>query len=96
MTVKSSISLTDEQHALAKALVDSGRYSSVSAVIQQSIEQLRQRLGVEDLEHRALNEILSRHRSGEFVGAEEMDKRLNRRLAGKRRTHGDRRRKHRS
>ncbi len=88
MTVKSSISLTDEQHAFARALVDTGRYASVSAVIQQGIEQLRQRLEVEDLERRALYELLSRRRSGEFVGAEEMDERLSRMLADKRRTHG--------
>ena len=88
MTVKSSISLTDEQHAFARALVAAGRYASVSAVIQQGIEQLRQRLEVEDLERRALYEILSRRRSGEFVGAEEMDERLTRMLADKRRAHG--------
>ena len=32
--VKHSITLTDEQHAFAKTLVDAGRYASVSAVIQ--------------------------------------------------------------
>ena len=52
------------------------------------IEQLRQRLEVEDLERRALYEILSRRCSGEFVGAEEMDERLSRMLADKRRVHG--------
>ena len=88
MTVKSSISLTDDQHAFARALVDTGRYASVSAIIQQSIEQLRLRLEVEDLERRALYEVLSRRRSGEFIGAEEMDERLSRMLAEKRRTHG--------
>ena len=88
MTVKSSISLTDEQHAFARALVDTGRYASFSAVIQQSIEHLRRRLDVEDLERRALYEILSRRRSGEFVGAEEMDERLSKMLADKRRIHG--------
>ncbi len=88
LTVKSSISLTDEHHAFVKALVDSGRYSSVSAIIQQSIEQLRQRLEVEDLERRALYEVLARRRSVEFVGAEEMDERLTRMLADKRRAHG--------
>ena len=88
MTVKISISLTDEQHAFAKALVDTGRYTSVSAVIQQGIEQLRHRLEVEDLEREALYEVLSRRRSGDFVGAEKMDGRLSRMLAEKRRTHG--------
>ena len=62
MTVKSSISITDEHHAFAKALVDTGRYASVSAVFQQGINLLRQRLDVEDLERRALYEVLSRRR----------------------------------
>ena len=88
MTVKSSISITDEHHAFAKALVDTGRFASVSAVFQQGINLLRQRLDVEDLERRALYEVLSRRRAGEFVGAEEMDNRLSRMLAEKRRAHG--------
>ena len=88
MTVKSSISLTDEQHAFAKALVDAGRYASVSAVIQQGIHLLRQHLDIEDLGCRALYEVLSRRRSGDFVAGEEMDERLKRMLADKRRAHG--------
>ena len=88
MTVKSSISLTDGQHAFAKALVDTGRYASVSAVLQQGINLLRQRLDVEDLERRALYEVLSRRRAGEFVGVEEMDDRLTMMIADKHRVHG--------
>lgn len=88
MTVKFSIVLTDEQHAFAKELVDTGRYPSVSAVVQQGIEQLRHRLEAEDLERSGLYEILSGRRAGEFVGAEEMDERLRKMLVGKRRTHG--------
>ena len=64
--------------------MDAGRYASVSAVIQQGIEDLRQRCAVADLDPRALYEILSRRRTGEFVGAEEMDERLKRMLAGNR------------
>ena len=88
MTVKSSVSLTEEQHAFAKALVEAGRYGSVSAVIQQGLDLLRRRFDVEDLERRALHEVMSRRRAGRFVGAEEMDDRLSRIIAGKRRDHG--------
>ena len=38
-----SRSLTDEQHAFATALVEAGRYSSLSAVLQQGVDLLRQR-----------------------------------------------------
>lgn len=88
MTVKSSVSLTEEQHAFAKALVEAGRYGSVSAVIQQGLDLLRRRFDAEDLERRALHEVMSRRRAGRFIEAEEMDDRLSRIIAGKRRDHG--------
>ena len=87
MTVKSSVSLTDEQHAFAKTLVDTGRYSSVSAVVQRGIDLLWRSLELDDLERRALQESLSRRQAGEFVAAEEMDDRLSRMIADKRRAH---------
>ena len=88
MTVKSSISLTDEQHAFARALVEAGRYASLSAVLQQGVDLLRQRMDAEALESEALRELLSRRRKGEFVSADRMDARLDRMIADKRRAHG--------
>lgn len=88
VTVKSSISLTDQQHAFARALVDAGRFASLSAVLQQGVDLLRQRLDAEELETAALRELLSRRRKGEVVGAEEMDARLAGMIADKRRAHG--------
>ena len=37
VVIKSSVSLREDQHAFAKALVDAGRFSSVSAVLQQGL-----------------------------------------------------------
>ena len=88
MTVKSSISLTDEQHAFARALVEGGRYASLSAVLQQGVDLLRQRMDAEELEHAALRELLSRRRNGGFVDAKRMDTRLTGMIAAKRRAHG--------
>ena len=88
MTVKSSISLTDAQHAFAKALVEAGRYASLSAVLQQGVDLLRQRMDAEELGTAALRELLSRRREGGFVSAERMDTRLARMIAEKRRAHG--------
>ena len=88
VAVKSSISLTDEQHAFARALVEAGRYSSVSAVLQQGVELLRRRVDAEELETAALRELLSRRRDGEVVSAERMDTLLGSMIAGKRRAHG--------
>ena len=88
MTIKSSVSLTDQQHAFARTLVDAGRYSSVSAVLQQGLDLLRQRLEAEELERTALRKVLARRREGEFVTAERMDRRLADVIAAKRRAHG--------
>ena len=88
MTVKSSISLTDEQHAFARALVEAGRYASLSAVLQQGVDLLRQRMDTEEAETAALRALLLRRREGEFVDAEEMDARLETMIANKRRAHG--------
>ena len=83
MAVKSSISLTDEQYAFARELVEAGRYASVSAVLQQGVDLLRQRLDAQELEHVAMRELLSRRRQGEYVSAQAMDTRLARMIAQK-------------
>jgi antitoxin ParD1/3/4 len=88
MTVKSSISLTDEQHDFARSLVASGRYSSLSAVLQQGVELLRQRMTAEEAEVEALRELLLRRRAGPFISAAEMDERLEQMIEAKRRAHG--------
>ena len=88
MTVKSSISLTDEQHAFARALVEAGRYASLSAVLQQGVDLLRQRMATEELETVALRTLLSRRREAEFISEEEADARLAAMIAERRRAHG--------
>lgn len=88
MTVKSSISLTDEQHAFARTLVDEGRFASLSAVLQQGVDLLRQRMYAEEAETAALRELLSRRRKGRFVSDQDMDKRLEAMITEKRREHG--------
>ena len=88
MAVKSSISLTDEQHAFARSLVEAGPYASLSAVLQQGVALLRQRLDAQELEHAAMRELLSLRRQGDFVSAQAMDTRLARMIADKRRAHG--------
>ena len=87
MTVKSSISLADEQHAFAKTLVDAGRFPSMSAVMQQGVELLRQQMEAEALERAALAEVLQQRRAGKFVSASVMDERIAAMLARKRQAH---------
>ena len=88
VTVKSSVSLTDRQHAFAKSLVQDRRYASVSAVLQQGIEMLRHRLEREDAEQEALLLLLARRRQGDFVESDAMGRRVREMAARKRRDHG--------
>ena len=87
MTVKSSISLTDDQHAFAKELVEAGRYSSVSAVLQQGIDLLRQRMQDDNLQRVALKAVLEQRAAGAFVSGAQMDKTIARMITEKRRAH---------
>jgi antitoxin ParD1/3/4 len=87
MTVKSSISLTDEQHAFARTLVEAGRFPSVSAVLQQGVDLLRRHMEDEEMERAALAEVMAQRRSGAFISGDEMDIRLLRMLNKKRQTH---------
>ncbi|MCY3821252.1 MAG: type II toxin-antitoxin system ParD family antitoxin [Gammaproteobacteria bacterium] len=86
MTVKSSVSLTDEQHAFARDLVMAGRYSSVSAVLQRGIDMLRNRLESEETETEALKILLSERREGDFITGAQMDGRISEIVERKRRT----------
>lgn len=87
MSVKSSVTLADEQHTFAK-IVSAGRDSSASAVVQPGINLFRRNSELDDLERRALHKALSRRQNGEFVSAQEMDDRLISMIADKRSAHG--------
>lgn len=76
MTVKSSISLSDEHHAFARAQVQDGRFASVSAVVQHGLDLLRQKAEDERLERAALKALLAERLAGPFVTADEMRRRV--------------------
>ena len=87
MTVECLISLTDDQHSFIKMLVESGRFPSVSAAVQQGIELLQQKVEDEALERAALGAILGNRRSGPFLSRARMDSALSKMIAKKRRAH---------
>ena len=76
MTVKPTVSLTDHAHAYARSLVDSGRFASLSAVIQHGIGLVER----EEQEHRArldaIRADLDRRAAEPSITTEEMDARL--------------------
>ncbi len=76
MSVKSSISLTEQQDAFARNLVEQGRFSSVSAVIQSGLDLLRQRTEAQEAETAALKSLLADRQKGHFVSAQDMQARV--------------------
>ncbi|MFY0597853.1 MAG: type II toxin-antitoxin system ParD family antitoxin [Cognatishimia sp.] len=88
MTVKSSISLTDDQFAFAKAMVETGQFSSLSAVLQQGVEILRKKQEDDVLERDALRVLLQQRAKAPTVSADEFDTGLTDMLARKRVAYG--------
>jgi antitoxin ParD1/3/4 len=88
MVVKPSVSLTEEQHAYARALVRSGRHPSVSAVLQQGLSALREREEAGEAERAALQELIARRLEGRFVDRTEARARTEPMIARKREERG--------
>ncbi len=58
MPIVSCLSLADEENAFAKTLVEAGRFTSMSAVLQQGAKLLRQQMEAGRLARAALTEVL--------------------------------------
>jgi antitoxin ParD1/3/4 len=71
MTAKTSISLTDDQEAYARALVQIGQYPSLGAVLQRGLDMLRHETQMPDAELQALRSLIDQRRSGPFVDLDE-------------------------
>jgi antitoxin ParD1/3/4 len=83
MTFKTSISLTEEQEAFARALVDRGQYASLSAVLQHGVELVRAEQEARDVETLALRALLAERLRGGFVSVAEGRRRTQRMLRQK-------------
>ncbi|MGC3940883.1 ribbon-helix-helix domain-containing protein [Roseobacter sp. EG26] len=88
MSVKASISLTETQDAFARDLVGQGRYPSLSAVLQQGLELLREQTEAKELETEALRALIQERRDGPFVDMGESRAKTRAMLARKKSRHG--------
>jgi len=83
MTVKTSISLTDQQETFARALVNEGRFSSLSSVVQRGLDLLQDKTEAKNLETEALRVLLSQRQSGSFVSSSDMGRKIKKMAAQK-------------
>ena len=88
MTVKISISISDQQAAYARKQVEEGRFASTSAVIQQALEERRREDEAHEEERRAFFDMLRERARGPFLPAEESDRRFEEMMARKRKEFG--------
>lgn len=88
MSVKASVSISEQQDAYARDLVEQGRFSSMSAVVQQGLDLLRKQDEADLLETAALKVLLEERMSGTFVPINEFVNQTEEMLAQKRRELG--------
>lgn len=88
MTLKASVSISDSQDAFARALVAKGRFSSLSAVVQQGLELLRAQTEREEAELGALRAFFAERRDGPFEDAATGRAASRSMIAAKRAAHG--------
>lgn len=88
MSVKASVSLSEQQDDFARGLVAKGAYASVSAVVQRGLELLRFETEREAAELDALRAFFKARNDGEFVSAAESRARTDAMLERKRSKHG--------
>jgi antitoxin ParD1/3/4 len=74
--------------AFTRGLVGQGRYPSLSAVLQQGLELLREQTEAKELEAEALRVLLRERRDGRFVDRDEGRARTRAMLERKKAAHG--------
>lgn len=88
MSVKTSVSISDQQDLFARKLVEEGRYSSVSAVVQRGLELVREETELKDAELEAMRALIAERLAGEFVSMEESRRQIEEMIAAKRASYG--------
>ena len=88
MVVKTSVSISNQQDTFARKLVEDGRFSSVSAVVQHGLELLREQTETKDAELEALRALIAERRAGEFLSRDESDRQIDELIASKKASYG--------
>jgi len=88
MSVKASVSISEQQDAFARRLVDDGRYASLSAVVQRGLELVREETELKNAELAALTALFKSRAEGEFVTLDEGRKQSDAMIARKKAAHG--------
>jgi antitoxin ParD1/3/4 len=88
MAVKASVSISQQQDEFARKLVEDGRYSSLSAVVQRGLELLREETELKQAELDALRALIAERQGGEFLSRDESRRHLEDIIAETRKSYG--------
>ena len=88
MAVKASVSISEQQDVFARRLVEEGRYSSLSAVVQRGLELLREESEAKEAELEELRAFFAERRAGEFLSQAESDRQIEELIAAKKASYG--------
>lgn len=89
MTVKPTISLTDQAHEFARSLVSRGRFASLSAVLQYGLQLVEREEQAHEARLEAIRRDLARRSTDPSISTEEMEERIARWRAERDRQPGD-------
>ncbi|MDO6584718.1 type II toxin-antitoxin system ParD family antitoxin [Salipiger sp. 1_MG-2023] len=88
MSVKASVSMSDQQDAFVRALVQQGRFASASAVVQRGLDLLQQETEREAAELAALRAFFAERANGPFDDTDPARSAAQDMIARKRAAHG--------
>jgi antitoxin ParD1/3/4 len=88
MSIKASVSISDQQEVYARKLVEDGRFSSLSAVVQRGLELVREEAELKDAELAALKALISDRQADDFPTPEESRQRTADLIAAKKASYG--------
>ena len=88
MSVKASVSISDQQESFARKLVEDGRFASLSAVVQRGLELVREETELKDAELAVLQTLLADRRAGVFLTVKESQSRIEEMLSAKKAAYG--------
>lgn len=88
MAVKASVSISEQQDEYARGLVEDGRYSSLSAVVQRGLELVREETEMKDAELSAMRALIAERVEGPFLSREESRQHLEDMIAETKKSYG--------
>jgi len=88
MSVKASVSISEQQDSFARKLVEDGRFASLSAVVQRGLELVREETELKDAELAVLQTLLADRRAGVFLTVKDSQSRIEEMLSAKKAAYG--------